>query len=179
MRRICRSHGARSAAPPLQLCPPADTASASFAISSRKSSAVRSTLHSHLAGFAAKSRFPSRPGDPKKPGRVVKIEMFEGSGKVDYEPARIEVRRGEQIRFVLQNDGEEDHEYILATARENRKHAEIMKKNPEMEHDDPNGKRVLPHPNGEIVWKFTKRGTFEFACLIPGHYEKHIGPAQV
>src|SRR5262245_49045082 len=128
MRRICRSHGARSAAPPLQLCPPADTASASFAISSRKSSAVRSTLHSHLAGFAAKSRFPSRPGDPKKPGRVVKIEMFEGSGKVDYEPARIEVRRGEQIRFVLQNDGEEDHEFILATARENRKHAEIMKK---------------------------------------------------
>src|SRR5262245_58578172 len=130
MRRICRSHGARSAAPPLQLCPPADTASASFAISSRKSSVVRSTLHSHVAGFAAKSTFPSRPGDPKKPGRVVKIEMFEGSGKVDYEPARIEVRRGEQIQFVLQNDGEEDHEFILATARENRKHAEIMKKIP-------------------------------------------------
>jgi multidrug efflux pump subunit AcrA (membrane-fusion protein) len=26
--------------------------------------------------------------------------------------------------------------------------------------------------NGELVWKFTKRGKFEFACLIPGHYEK-------
>ena len=113
-----------------------------------------------------------RPGDPKKPARVVKIKMFEGSGKMGYEPARLEVRRGEQIRFVLQNEGEEDHEFILATARENRKHAEVMKKNPEMEHDDPNGKRVLPHRNDEIVWKFTKRGTFEFACLIPGHYDK-------
>src|SRR5262249_23063661 len=47
-----------------------------------------------------------------------------------------------------------------------------MKKNPDMEHDDPNAKRLLPHGHGEIVWKFTKRGTFEFACLIPGHYEK-------
>jgi uncharacterized cupredoxin-like copper-binding protein len=112
------------------------------------------------------------PGDPKKPARVVEIKMFEGSGKMGYEPARIEVRRGEQIRFVLQNDGEEDHEFILATVAENRKHAEVMKKNPDMEHDDPNAKRLLPHGHSEIVWKFTKRGTFEFACLIPGHYEK-------
>jgi len=112
------------------------------------------------------------PGDPKKPARVVNIKMFEGGGKMGYEPARIEVRRGEQIRFVLQNDGEEDHEFILATIVENRKHAEVMKKNPDMEHDDPNAKRLLPHGYGEIFWKFNKRGTFEFACLIPGHYEK-------
>src|SRR5262249_27130237 len=38
------------------------------------------------------------PGDPKKPARVVEIKMFEGSGRIGYEPARIEVRRGEQIR---------------------------------------------------------------------------------
>src|SRR5262249_44566863 len=108
------------------------------------------------------------PGDPKKPARAVESKMCEGSGKVGCESARIEVRRGEQIRFVLQNDGEEDHEFILATVAENRKHAEVMKKNPDMEHDDPNAKRLLPHGHGEIVWKFTKRGTFEFACLIPG-----------
>jgi uncharacterized cupredoxin-like copper-binding protein len=83
------------------------------------------------------------PGDPMKPARVVNIKMFEGSGKMGYAPARIEVRRGEQIRFVLQNDGEEDHEFILATVAENRKHAEVMKKNPDMEHDDLNAKRLL------------------------------------
>src|SRR5712691_6167033 len=89
------------------------------------------------------------PGDPKKPARVVNVKMFEGSGKMGFEPARIEVRRGEQVRFVLQNDGEEDHEFILATVAENRKHAEVMKKNPDMEHDDPNGKRVLPYASKE------------------------------
>jgi uncharacterized cupredoxin-like copper-binding protein len=112
------------------------------------------------------------PGDPKKPARVVEVRMFEGGGKMGFEPARIEVRRGEQIRFVLHNGGEEDHEFILATVAENRKHAEVMKKHPDMEHDDPNGKRILPYGSGELVWKFTKRGEFEFACLIPGHYEK-------
>jgi uncharacterized cupredoxin-like copper-binding protein len=113
-----------------------------------------------------------QPGDPKQPARDIKVKMFEGSGKMGFEPARIEVRRGQQVRFVLQNDGEEDHEFVLATVAENRKHAEVMKKHPEMEHDDPNAKRVMPHGNGELVWKFTKRGTFEFACLIPGHYDK-------
>jgi uncharacterized cupredoxin-like copper-binding protein len=46
-----------------------------------------------------------------------------------------------------------------------------MEKNPDMEHDDPNSKRLKPKTKGEIVWQFTEAGTFEFACLIPGHYQ--------
>ena len=46
-----------------------------------------------------------------------------------------------------------------------------MEKNPEMEHDEPNGKRLEPKKSAEILWRFSKAGTFEFACLIPGHYE--------
>ena len=110
-----------------------------------------------------------RPGDPAKPARVINVRMFEGGGKMGFEPARIEVRRGQQVRFVLHNDGEEDHEFVLAMVTENRKHAEVMKKHPEMEHDDPNGVRLAPNRTAEIVWKFTKAGTFEFSCLIPDH----------
>ena len=46
-----------------------------------------------------------------------------------------------------------------------------MKKHQHMAHDDPNAKRLTPFTEGEIVWKFTRRGTFEYACLIPGHHE--------
>ena len=46
-----------------------------------------------------------------------------------------------------------------------------MAKNPDMEHDDPNAKRLAPKKTGEIVWKFTKAGEFDFSCLIPGHRE--------
>jgi uncharacterized cupredoxin-like copper-binding protein len=30
---------------------------------------------------------------------------------------------------------------------------------------------VKPGATGEIGWKFTRTGTFHFACLIPGHFE--------
>jgi uncharacterized cupredoxin-like copper-binding protein len=40
-----------------------------------------------------------------------------------------------------------------------------------MAHVDANGKRLAPKQTGEIVWKFTKAGEFEYSCLIPGHRE--------
>ena len=111
------------------------------------------------------------PGNPKKPARTVKVIMREDGKKMLFEPAQIAVRKGEQIRFVLQNDGTESHEFVLATVEENHKHGELMKKYPKMEHADPNARRLTPYTDGEILWKFTKKGSFEFACLIPGHYE--------
>ena len=105
------------------------------------------------------------PGDPNQPARTIEIAMSEMS----YEPSSIAVKRGEQIRFVLRNVGREDHEFLLATTRENLQHAEVMKKHPHMEHDDPNGVRLAPKKTAEILWKFTHAGTFEFSCLIPDH----------
>jgi uncharacterized cupredoxin-like copper-binding protein len=121
--------------------------------------------HSH-AGFTA-----GVPGNPKKPARTVVITMREDDGQMIFNHNFVEVRRGEQIRFVLENKGELDHEFVLATIKENDKHAELMKKYPEMEHDDPNAKRVAGKKRGELVWRFTKPGEYEFACLIPGHRE--------
>lgn len=112
-----------------------------------------------------------KPGDPKKPARVVQVVMAEKDGKMSFIPDRIEIRRGEQVRFALRNNGELDHELVLATLQENLKHAIEMQKNPDMEHDDPNAKRLAPKKTGEIVWQFTKAGEFDFSCLIPGHRE--------
>ena len=105
------------------------------------------------------------PGDPNKPARTIEIAMSE----MAYEPSNISVKRGEQIRFVLRNVGREDHEFLLATTKENLEHARLMKKHPHMEHDDPNGVQLAPNKTAEILWKFTKAGTFEFSCLIPDH----------
>ena len=107
------------------------------------------------------------PGNPKKPSRTIEVEMSE----MDYKPSSIEVKRGEQIRFVVRNVGFEDHEFLLATTEDNLKHGEAMRKHPHMEHDDPNGVRLAPKKSAEMIWKFTKRGTFEYSCLIPDHRE--------
>jgi uncharacterized cupredoxin-like copper-binding protein len=124
--------------------------------------------HTHAdAAFSA-----GQPGDPKQPARVVNVVMREDGRRMLFEPHRLEVKRGEQIRFVITNSGLLNHEFVLATVRENRKHAQLMKKHPHMEHDDPNARQVPVYLTDEIVWRFTKKGEFEFACLIPGHYER-------
>lgn len=111
------------------------------------------------------------PGDPKKPSRTIVVQMQEAGGKMIFIPDIFQIRRGEQIRFVLRNVGGIEHEFVLGTKEEIDAHAEQMKKNPDMEHDDPQSKRLKAKENGEIVWRFTKAGEFEFACLIPGHRE--------
>ena len=111
------------------------------------------------------------PGDPNKPFRVVEITLTDGPGMMSYSPDKIDVRKGEQIKFVLKNTGYLAHEFLLDSLENNAKHKIEMEKNPEMEHDDPNGKRLEPNKSADILWRFTKAGTFEFACLIPGHYE--------
>ena len=112
-----------------------------------------------------------KPGDPKKPSRLVIITMLENDADMSFAPAVVEVKQGEQIKFALRINGALDHELILATLEMNLEHAEEMKKNPDMEHDEPNAKRIAPKKTSEIFWQFTKAGEFDFSCLIPGHRE--------
>jgi uncharacterized cupredoxin-like copper-binding protein len=46
-----------------------------------------------------------------------------------------------------------------------------MVKFPGMEHDEPYMAHVPAGKTGEIVWTFNRAGEFDFACLIPGHYQ--------
>lgn len=124
--------------------------------------------HSHSHGHADETAY-GEPGDASKPAREITISMKEEDGKMLFEPDAISVKQGEQIRFKLKNEGELGHELVVATLEANLKHAKEMEKNPDMEHDDPNAKRLGPKESGEILWKFTKAGTFDFSCLIPGH----------
>jgi uncharacterized cupredoxin-like copper-binding protein len=121
------------------------------------------------ASAFAQAYAAGEPGDATKPARIVQVTMTETDGKMQFLPNRIEIKKDEQVKFMLRNNGELDHEFILATAAENLKHAESMKKNPDMEHDDPNGKRLAPKKTDQIVWRFTQVGEFEYSCLIPGH----------
>ncbi len=112
-----------------------------------------------------------RPGDPAKGGRIIQIVMKETDSGMAFAPERIEVAKGEQIQFVLRNGGELDHELVIGTVEANQVHAEAMAAHPDMTHEDPNAKRLGPKTSGVLRWQFTRAGTFEYACLIPGHRE--------
>lgn len=112
-----------------------------------------------------------RPGDPAKPARIIQVVMRESDGRMLYLPDRLTVRTGEQVRFQLRNNGAIDHEFVLGTVESNRQHMKAMEGHADMEHDDPNARRLKPRGTGDLVWQFTRPGSFEFACLIPGHYQ--------
>jgi uncharacterized cupredoxin-like copper-binding protein len=113
----------------------------------------------------------SEPGSPNKSARTIQVSMRERDGKMLFAPDRIAVRKGEQIRFIIRNDGALQHEFVLASVPDNDHHAELMRKNPHMRHKDPNAEIAKPGETTEMLWRFNKAGTFEFACLIPGHRE--------
>ena len=107
-------------------------------------------------------------GDPKKATRTITVDMAD---TMRFTPAEITVKRGEIVKIVPRNKGQVLHEMVLGTPAELKKHAEQMKKNPGMEHDEAYMAHVKPGQSGEIVWQFTQAGEFQFACLLPGHFE--------
>lgn len=107
-------------------------------------------------------------GDPKKATRTITVDMADS---MRFTPADITVKRGETLKIVSRNKGQVLHEIVLGTPEELKKHAEQMKKNPGMEHEEAYMAHVKPGQSGEIVWQFTQAGEFQFACLLPGHFE--------
>ncbi|MDW8468952.1 MAG: plastocyanin/azurin family copper-binding protein [Burkholderiales bacterium] len=63
------------------------------------------------------------------------------------------------------------HEMVLGTLEELKAHAELMRKHPAMEHDEPWMAHVAPGKSATLHWQFTRAGEFHYGCLIPGHFE--------
>jgi uncharacterized cupredoxin-like copper-binding protein len=137
-------------------------------------SIILATAAAHAAGNHAgghghgEASAIGQPGVAAKATRTVKVDMTDN---MRFTPERIEVKQGETVRFLVSNSGKIKHELVLGTEEELKAHYEAMKKNPEMEHADPNQITLAPGKTGEIVWQFTKAGLVDFACLQPGHYD--------
>jgi uncharacterized cupredoxin-like copper-binding protein len=127
-------------------------------------------VHKKAAGAAVKKE--QQPwgiaGDAKDATRSIDITM---SDDMRFTPSSIEVKEGETIRFVVQNKGQVLHEMVIGTKKALDEHAALMLKFPNMEHDDAHMAHVGAGRKGELVWKFNRPGDFDFACLVPGHYQ--------
>ena len=136
------------------------------------------------------SKAAGEPGKASEATRTLNIDMTDNR----YSNEKITVKAGETIRFVIRNKGELVHEFNIGTPGMHKVHQKEMmmmvdhgvleadKINHDkmkmdmgggktMEHNDPNSVLLEPGKSGEIVWKFSKAGTFEIACNVPGHYD--------
>ena len=107
-------------------------------------------------------------GDAKVVKRTIAIQMGDN---MRFTPDRIEVSQGDTLRLTLTNTGKAMHEMVIGTQKELAEHAELMKRFPNMEHEEPYMAHVPPGKTGEIIWTFNRPGEFDFACLLPGHFE--------
>jgi uncharacterized cupredoxin-like copper-binding protein len=100
--------------------------------------------------------------------RTIELAMAD---TMRFTPDKLAVQEGDTVRFAVRNTGRMLHEMVIGTPDELAKHAALMARFPNMEHDEPYMVHVAPGQTGEIVWHFNRAGSFEFACLIAGHYE--------
>ena len=109
-----------------------------------------------------------KPGDPGKVDRTVEVVM---NDSMRFEPALIEVKKGETIRFFVKNAGKIPHEMVIGSIDDLKAHAEEMRNMSDMKHAEPNMITLNGGQRGGLVWTFDQAGTVDFACLIPGHME--------
>lgn len=144
-------------------------------IASALSAATTSTVFAHSdkphakkAGPVTKEQKPwGIAGDEKEVKRTISINMTDN---MRFTPDKLEVKQGETVRLVVKNSGKVMHEFVLGTKKELDEHAALMVKFPNMEHEEPYMAHVGAGTTGQIVWNFNKAGSFDFACLIAGHY---------
>ena len=136
-----------------------------------------------------------QPAAAAKASRTVEITL----GDMYYEPASVQVKAGETVRFVLKNEGSLLHEFSLGDAAmhaEHQQHMLMMQQmgmigengimpmdhskmghdmagmdHGKMAHDDPNTVMIPPGKSAELTWTFSKAAGLEFACNLPGHYQ--------
>lgn len=100
--------------------------------------------------------------------RTVRVEMVD----IAFRPATIDVRRGETVRFVFDNNGKVTHDAFLGDAKAQADHAKDMRDMGGMSHGDRSkGISVRAGKSGELVHIFDEATTLEIGCHQPGHYE--------
>ena len=139
---------------------------------------------------AGSTKMIGMQGKKESVDRTIKVSMYDNY----YQPNKFEIKKGETIKFIVQNKGELVHEFNIATKKMHLKHQPEMlmmveneiiladkidkkkmmkmsKKNPSMAHKHSNSVLLSPGESAELIWKFSNSAVLEAACNVPGHYE--------
>jgi uncharacterized cupredoxin-like copper-binding protein len=130
-------------------------------------SATDAVAHEEHVGHEHNTQSIGIPGDKGRITRTIDIDMAE----MKFTPAKVTVKVGDTIRFMVRNSGQLKHEFVLGSASDLKAHYDRMLKFPEMEHSDPNMVSLNPDQTGDVIWKFTKVGRVNYGCLQPGHFD--------
>jgi uncharacterized cupredoxin-like copper-binding protein len=100
----------------------------------------------------------------------VKRTIVLAATDLKFTPMQIAVSIGETVKFEVRNDGQLEHEFVLGSEAEQLEHDKEMAASGGMNMTHRNGVSVAPGRTGTLIWTFTKAGSLQYACHVPGHY---------
>ena len=140
--------------------------------------------------FSAPMKMIGMKGKASDVSKTIKVDMYDNY----YKPKTINVKKGETVRFVVENKGVLVHEFNIATMIMHKKHGpemldmmkngvllpnkinkekmkQMAKMNPKMAHSHANSVLLEPKQKAELIWKFTSNAELFGGCNVPGHLE--------
>ena len=140
--------------------------------------------------FSAPMKMIGMKGKASDVSKTIKVDMYDNY----YKPKTINVKKGETVRFVVENKGVLVHEFNIATMIMHKKHGpemldmmkngvllpnkinkekmkQMAKMNPKMAHSHANSVLLEPKQKAELIWKFTSDAELFGGCNVPGHLE--------
>ena len=140
--------------------------------------------------FADKNMKIGSKGNVADVTRVIKVVMYDNY----YEPSSFQIKKGETIKFEVENAGMLVHEFniankmmhmkhqpemikmaengiLLAFSIDKKKMKKMAKMDKSMGHSHSNSVLLEPKQKGDIIWKFDNVLNIEIACNVPGHYQ--------
>ena len=148
------------------------------------------TLGLQLQLFSAPMKMIGMKGKTSDVSKTIKVDMYDNY----YDPKTINVKKGETVRFVVENKGVLVHEFNIATMMMHKKHGpemldmmkngilmpnkinkekmkQMAKMNHKMAHSHSNSVLLEPKQKAELIWKFTSNAELFGGCNVPGHLE--------
>lgn len=125
-------------------------------------------MHQDLHHAAPGQQAWGTAGQAQAVTRTITLRMSDG---MRFTPSQFTVKLGETVRIRVDNAGQILHEIVLGTTSSLDAHASAMLQHPGMAHSEAFMAHVAPQHSGELIWTFNRPGTFDFACLIAGHYQ--------
>lgn len=119
------------------------------------------------SGETQRFRF-GRPGDPATADRTIEVVQLD---TFRFQPAAIGVEMGETVTFVVTNEGQSPHEFVIGDEMFQQEHESEMKDMAgALMPDEPNAITVTPGGTKSLTWTFTKSGSMQFGCHVSGHF---------
>lgn len=105
--------------------------------------------------------------DGREPSRTVDVTMRD----IYYEPASVEVKVGETVKFVFHNEGDIVHDAFIGDEAAQAAHAKEMHGSEGGHHgDEDDAVTVDPGKTASLTYTFDKPATLLIGCHQAGHY---------